>query len=572
MFKKPDENAPVPLQGQINKLVLLTDQISTSLSTSGKRLPKGIIEGLTQLSSSLAKINKQINTQEEEQTNLLALAEIGQLINSSLDTNEVLQIVMDTIVRLTGAERGFLMLRNKEGKLETRFARNWEQETLEDSEFAISNTIINRVVEDGKPILTTNAQEDPRFGGQESIMAHNLRSILCVPLMVKDDLIGVIYADNRVRTGLFAEKDRDLLYAFGNQAAVSLENARLFESVQTTLSEVSELKNLMENIFASIASGVITADINNKITMINKSALQILATTENDILGKSYQSSFGALATQVNNAIDQVQSSDTSITGLETSPTIKSRGKVDLRFNLSPLKDGSNNTQGVAIVLDDLTEQKKLEAQRGLFEKMVSPHVIDKLDPNALKLGGEKAYITTLFADIRGFTKFSENLSPEQLVSILNQYLGASAEAIMAEEGTIDKFMGDAVMAWYNHPIPQEDHALKAVKSAILIREGIEKLHQKLPSNAHLSFGVGIHYGEAVLGLVGTEQRIEYTAIGDSINTAKRIQENSEAGQILISQTVASKIEDEVSLKQVESIEAKGKAEPIPVFEVLKLK
>lgn len=172
---------------------------------------------------------------------------------------------MDTLIRLTEAERGFLMLRDQEtNELTTQIARNWEQESLAPSEFAVSQTVINRVVEGGKPVLTTNAQEDDRFDSQESIIAYKLRSILCVPFMLKDRLTGVIYADNRIQTGLFTETDLTLLSAFANQAAVAIENARLFESVQQTLREVTELMNLMDNIFASIASGVITTDVQRK--------------------------------------------------------------------------------------------------------------------------------------------------------------------------------------------------------------------------------------------------------------------------------------------------------------------
>ena len=155
------------------------------------------------------------------------------------------------------------MLRDDQGEMTIRIARNWEQESINPNEFAISRTIIQKVIESGNPILTTNAQEDPRFGSQESIVAFNLRSILCVPLKVKSDLIGVIYADNRIRSGIFTENERDLLTAFSNQAAVAIENARLFSSLKHTLAEVTELKNLMDNVFASIASGVITADVGN---------------------------------------------------------------------------------------------------------------------------------------------------------------------------------------------------------------------------------------------------------------------------------------------------------------------
>ena len=234
--------------------------------------------------------------------------------------------------------------------------------------------------------------------------------------------------------------------------------------------------------------------------------------------------------------LDSVRQTDETVVGLEAAAELPLRGQVNLRFNLSPLKDAEQNLQGVAIVLDDLTEQKRLEAQRRLFEKMVSPKVIEQLDPDEIALGGKRSEITTLFADIRGFTTYSETLPPEELVSVLNQYLKASADAVLEQDGTIDKFMGDAIMAWFNAPILQPDHTLRAVKAALGIQDGIKALHEILPPDAHLSFGAGIHFGEAVLGVVGTEQRIDYSAIGDSVNTAKRIQENSEPGQILISE------------------------------------
>ncbi len=190
---------------------------------------------------------------------------------------------------------------------------------------------------------------------------------------------------------------------------------------------------------------------------------------------------------------------------------------------------------------------------------------------NSLQLGGQRADITTLFADIRGFTTFSETTDPETLVGVLNRFLAAAAEAILKEEGTIDKFLGDAVMAWFNAPIPQEDHTLRAVRSALDLMDAVAGLHKELPAEFRLSFGVGIHFGEALLGLVGTQQRLEYTAIGDSVNIAKRLQENAQENQILISQEVAELIQDCVELKQVPPIDVEGKEHPIEVLEVLGL-
>ena len=530
------------------------------------------INQLVKISTSIKSLAQEISQKEEERRNLRALADINKVVNSSLESNEVLRFAMDTIIRITGAERAFLMLRNDDKKLEIRVARNWEEESVDASDSAVSRTVIDRVVESGEPILTSDAQEDTRFSVQESVISYNLRSILCLPLIVKEELIGVIYADNRIQSGVFTEKERDLLIDFSNQAAIALENARLFEHVRQTLREVTELKILMDNVFSSIASGVITADLQEKILLCNQAAERILGIKKEEMVGHSVQTGLPPIAEEIHEYIQDVLSEERLIIGQESRVSLPLRGNVDLSFNISPLKDEAQNSQGVAIVLDDLTEKKKLEAQRRMFERMVSPKVINKLDPDELKLGGERTEITSLFADIRGFTSFSEGFDPHALVSILNRYLSVVADAILKEEGTIDKFLGDAVMAWFNAPIPQPDHMLRAIRAAIGLREAVEKLRNQFPSEYQLAFGVGIHYGEAVLGLVGTETRLDYTAIGDSVNTAKRIQENSGPNQILISGSAYELVRDQVDVHQIAPILAKGKREPVPVYEVVSLR
>ncbi len=568
-----EETTTTPFQSG-KQLQQLSEHIGTIRQTLEREIqypPRQVVDTLNNLGIHLQKISKSVSRLEDERQDLLALADISQVVNSSLQLNDVLRIVMDTIIRLTEAERGFLMLRGDDGKLSIRIARNWEQESIENTEFEVSRTIVNRVATEGKPIVTTNAQEDPRFDGQASIIAYSLRSILCVPLKVKDTLTGVIYADNRIRAGIFTESDRDLLAAFANQAAAAIDNAQLFESVRRTLAEVTELKNMMDNIFASIASGVITADVEDKITLCNAAAEQILGKSEDELVGRCLDECIPPISNALNEPIRRVRQTESPILGLEVTPNIPNRGPVDLIFNLSPLKDAAQTTQGVAIVLDDLTEKKRLEAQRKLFERMVPPQVIDQIDLNKMQLGGERARITTLFADVRGFTSFSETQAPEKLVSVLNKYLAAAADAVLAQEGTLDKFMGDAVMAIFNAPIPQADHTLRAVKAALGIRDSLLSLHQQLPVESHLSFGVGIHFGEAVLGLVGTEKRIDYTAIGDSVNTAKRIQENASAGKILISEAAYQIVRDQIRVIPVAPIQAKGKREPVRVYEILEL-
>ena len=567
-----NDSAPVSVDQQIKAMSQVAGQIRSSVLPIRASLPPNTLEELSQLESRLYRLSQQVAAFAEERKNLIALTEIGQVINSSLELDEVLRIVMDNIIKLTEAERGFLMLRDDTGQMSTRIARNWEQESLNQNEYAVSRTVMQRVIETGESILTTNAQEDPRFGGQESIIAFNLRSILCVPLKVKNDLIGVIYADNRIRSGIFTESERDLLGAFSNQAAIAIDNARLFESLRRTLAEVTELKNMMDNIFASIASGVITADIEDQITLCNRAAEGIIGQTAIQIIGHKLEDVLPSIASNILPEVANIRDRDTAIIDLEIRHSLPQRGPVDWRLNMSPLKDADLTTQGVAIVLDDLTERKRLEAQRKLFERMVSPAVIQQLDPNSLALGGKRVDITVLFADIRGFTSYSETQSPEQLVSVLNRYLAAGAEAVLDEEGTVDKFLGDAVMAWFNAPIPQSDHTLRAVRAALKLRERVAQLHAVLPPEAHLAFGVGIHYGDAVLGLIGTEKRLEYTAIGDSVNTTKRLQENAGKNQIVISQAAYERVKDYVNVVQMEPMTVKGKRESIPVYEIIGLK
>jgi putative nucleotidyltransferase with HDIG domain len=160
------------------------------------------------------------------------------VINSSLGLKRVLEEVMDRLIVLMNAERGFLMLREPNGELKVRIARGIDNVNLNEDAFAISNTVVRRVVESGETVLTTNAQEDPRFGEQFSVAVYHLLSILCAPLKIKDDLIGVIYVDNRAHTGIFGTDELGIISAFANQAAVAIDNARLFDDLQESNAEL----------------------------------------------------------------------------------------------------------------------------------------------------------------------------------------------------------------------------------------------------------------------------------------------------------------------------------------------
>ncbi len=531
------------------------------------RIPDDYKEQLVKLDQSFQFIEKGLNNLEAQSNFLVDLADTSQLINSTLQIDEILNQVMDTIIRITGAERCFLALNDPAGNPDIRIARNWEKENLESQEIQFSRTIIQRVQQSCQPIVTTNAQMDERFAEQKSVMMYQLRSILCLPFNAKGKCIGVIYADNRIRSGIFSPGMLDTLIPFANQAAVAIENARLFQQIEHSLAEVKSLKQMMDNIFASIPSGVLTTDQALRVTMYNKSAQMILGKKSIELSSLPITEIMDIPATQVE-GIRSVQDLQKSITGLEIMVKNQILGDRDIYLSISPLKDENQKIIGTALVLDDYTEQKRLEASHALFQRMVSPAVITQLQGKSIEVGGERKIISVLFADVRGFTSYCEHHSPEELISVLNQYLGAAANTILEEGGTIDKFLGDAVMAWFNAPLAQENHRIRAIRSALAIQAVTHRLNKTIPQADQLSFGIGLHTGEAVLGLVGAQKRMDYTAIGDCVNTARRIQEHANGDQILLSQEMLDGLADVLSVEPMPDFQAKGKNDPLAVYEL----
>ncbi len=535
---------------------------------------------LLKIQSLMPRFQSAVDALAHERRALQALYEVGQAVNSTLELSDVLNQVMDRIIQLTGAERSFLMLKAEAtGELEVRVARNVDRETLTHSEFAVSWTIVQQVAKDGRPIVTTNAQADPRFAAQESVVAYSLRSILCVPMVVRDQITGVIYADNRIKTGLFGDRDRDILAAFANQAALAIENARLFERVKQQLTAITLMKDLMDNVFESITSGVITTDMDDKITLFNRAAETILGVPIHQVVEQSYHHTL-PIAVDLHRLIDEVKLKHV-VLSRELERVLPIRGAVELSLNLAPLKGTSGETEsgtGVAIVVEDLTEKRRMEAEQRFvketFMRYAPPAVVEQIlqDPSRLKMGGVRKPIAILFCDIRGFTSYSEHLPPEQLVEVLNAYLAIAAEAVLEHEGILDKFIGDAVMGLFNVPLDQTHYTLRAVKAALKMQADILAYHQHVGMDRQLNFGVGINAGDAVVGNIGTEMQRNYTAIGDSVNYAKRLQENAKGGQILISRAAFGHVKDDIDVIELPTLQVKGRSTSEQVFEVIGLK
>lgn len=515
----------------------------------------------------LSRLRSELAAMDKEHDQLLALSEVGAVISSTLDLPQVLNSVMDNVIKLTGAERGYIVLRDEEtGNLEFTVARGMDRETLEQQSSQVSRTIVTEVAETGEPVVTTNAQADPRFHAQESVVSYSLRSILCVPLRVRDQVIGVMYADNRIKSGLFGERERDLLTTFANQAAVAIDNARLF-------ARVSYAQRLMANIFASITSGVITTDTLDKITLFNRAAESILGIQPGEYQGVHYRKALAPLESVLPPLVDQVKQTDLAIQDFEAEPLVPGRGQISLNVTLSPLKDAENETLGVAIVFNDVTERKRFERERGMVKRYLPAELVDSLaDLQELRLGGTREEVTILFADIRGFTSYSERRDPEQVVETINRYYEHITRIIRENEGIVDKYEGDAVMAHYGTPLrPLEDHAWKAVLTAWKSRLAIRAYHEQIEPTDRLYLKFGINTGEAVAGNVGGQEQMDYTLIGDAVNLSRRLQENATGDQILLGENTYHLVRDKVRVRQLEPLQVKGREALADVYEVIDL-
>jgi adenylate cyclase len=554
---------------------MISDTMGSAMSVAG--IAQQMRQLLPQFETSLDDLQAEFTAQAKEHEQLAALYNVSSAVNSTLDLAELLNLVMDMIISVTGAERGFLMLVNEEtGELDFRVARNMDRETLSGSSFEISRSIVNKVAKEGTPVLTTNAQEDDRFSAQASVVSYSLRSILCVPLSVKGKITGVIYSDNRIKAGLFSPRERDLLAAFADQAAVAIENARLFERVKLQLEEITNMKNLMDNIFTSIASGVITTDTMDNITTFNRAAELILGIPANKAQDRPFSEALSFLKdSPLPYMIEEVKQHDRRYIGYEIVRDLPDRGQVSLSMHLSSLKDPEEEPLGVAIVVDDLTEKKRYERERTMLKRYLPPELIDQLpdDLSALKLGGKRQLITTLFADIRGFTTFSERSEAERVVEIINRYFALAYDAVRRGGGLVDKYLGDAIMAHYNTPLnPVDDHAKRAVQAAWKIKKMIEEQRASGGLQVDLSFGMGVNTGEAVLGNVGAEERMDYTAIGDAVNLAKRLQECAGPGQILLSNSTYELTKGIVIANKLKPIKVKGRSALEQIYELMGLK
>lgn len=561
------------LSRRTTELIELLNSQREILRKRGMNLPSGAIDNLRMLKMKVDGLARTIVSTQIELQQLRGLARSTALINSSLETEEVLNQVMDTVIQLVGAERGYIVLKNEEtGELEFVVSRGMDQEQLDKrKELVVSKTIVNQVATTGEPLLTDNASQDERYQGQQSIVGFALRSILAVPLKVRDEVIGVVYCDNRIIAALFKQHELQVLTAFAHQAAVAIDNARLFEAARARLAQVSKVRDLMKNLFTSIGSGVITLDNDSRVMVANDSAKRMLGVDQPE--GKTLDELIPMnddLATALKRV--HIEGAQVHIT---LEPVLNGSGQRFWNMAISPLRDANNISFGVALVVDDLTEQKQRESQLAEVRRYLplalvrNIHSVDQFNNS-----GQEREITAFSSDVRGFTTFSERLEPEVLMQIINKYLSLASDAINLYEGIVDKYMGDAVTGLFNtHLNPQPDHAERAVQAALQLIYDLHAQHEVMPEDERLFYGIGIHTGPAVLGNAGGTERKEFSALGDAVNISKYLEGNAGPGQVVISGSTYQLVKDTFECELVTELRRPKKGyEHIEVYRVIKRK
>jgi PAS domain S-box-containing protein len=334
--------------------------------------------------------------------------------------------------------------------------------------------------------------------------------------------------------------------------------------------EYQTLQEFNESILQSMTSGLLVGDkVSHRILKVNRAMERLAGINTTEVVGKTVEEVF------------------VGINGLpikEFAEEVERQGTITLRKHRLYTPDGREFYQyikgqvfynhrgedkGVIVIIDDIS---KTELLQDTFSRYLSPQVLAQIlaDKQRPSLHSARRQLSVLFADLRNFTRFAESRQPEEVVEVLNQYLDVMVSIIFEYQGTLDKFLGDGLLALFGTPLPQADHPRRAVRAALAIQEAIRELNagRYRRGDMALDIGIGINSGEAIVGNIGSEKRMEYTVIGDMVNVAQRIQTRAQGGEVLISDTVLPMVRDLVSVSATMEERVRGRQQPVWVHRV----
>ncbi len=497
-------------------------------------------------------------------------------VTAEIDLNALLKRVMEEATRMLNADRATLFLNDE--KTNELFSRVAMGEGI--GEIRLPNTagIAGSVFSSGKTMNIPYAYADLRFNPSfDKQTGYFTRSILCVPVTNKDGkVIGCTQVLNK-KGGKFSEEDESRLKAFTQQVAIALENAKLFD-------DVSKSRKYNESMLSSMSNGVVTIDGDGKIVTCNKSGLKILKIFEKDLLGLKSNEFFKDKNEWVEEKIKTVTQSkepeiivDAEIEIL--NPETKKDEMISVNLTILPLinedKEGRTDEKesflGILLMIEDISSEKRMKST---MSRYMDPGIADQLlEDGADIMGGLDTTATLLFSDLRSFTNITEALGAQGTVKLLNEYFEIMVECISEQEGMLDKFIGDAIMAAFGLPISHEDDEDRGVKAGINMIKRLWNWNKQREKDGKppLDMGLGLNTDKIVAGNIGSQKRMDYTMIGDGVNLAARLESACKQynARILISDFTYKKLKGTYRIRYIDDVVVKGKTEPVGVHEVL---
>ncbi len=483
-------------------------------------------------------------------------------VTSEIDLGMVLKKVMDEAARMLNAERSTLFLNDeKTGELWSEVGVGLDAVSIR---FPNHLGIAGVVFKSGKSINIPYAYADLRFNPEfDHKTGYFTRSILCVPVVNKHGkTIGVTQVLNK-HGGAFTDEDESRLRAFTAQVSIGLENAKLFN-------DIHYMKNYNESMLESMSNGVITLDEEGRIVTCNAAGRRILKVNPADIIGclaRDFFTDSNRWVMEKIHCVDETQKAE-----LAMDADIEAGGaRVSVNLTVLPLLSASQEKLGTLIMIEDISTEKRVKSTMARY---MDPGLADQmLEAGAEILGGKSTPATVLFSDIRGFTTLTEELGAQGTVALLNEYFSIMVDCIQREEGMLDKFIGDAIMAAFGMPIPHDDDEDRAVRASIAMIKSLQDWnstrleHGKKP----VDMGIGLNTDIIVSGNIGSPKRMDYTMIGDGVNLAARLESACKqyAARILISENTYRKLHGTYRIREIDRVIVKGKTEPVAIYEVL---
>jgi len=404
---------------------------------------------------------------------------------------------------------------------------------------------------------------------------HDIHSAICVPLMTRDQITGVLYVDHRGMTDVFSKRDLAFFTTFALQAKAAIDSSRAYWE-------------LVESLFRASGDLVVVCSREGRITRANRAATTMAGLTQEEITRGSFEEIVveedrGRAARLCSDTIEQGV-----VMGVELAVKDPTGRPVPLSVSSFSLKDRLGHAIGLCLIGRDLSEIKalinqltdtnsKLEVRnffiRQTFGRYLSDEVVDGLlaSPDRLELGGERRRVTILLADLRGFTPVAERLEPEQVVHLINNFLGEMVEIITRHQGTIDEIIGDAVLVIFGAPVTREDDARRAAVCALEMQLAMEHVNQRNRSEGlpEVEMGIGLNTGEVVVGNIGSQRRSKYAVVGTAVNLTARIESNTIGGEILVSDETRHEAGGDLVLGRRMELHLKGMATPRTVHQLM---